>query len=345
MDNTKTIDNWEIFAAGEWSGSGGKSKWSEKDLDDMVVAFGETAKEMKPYLKLGHSGEQKLLQEDGYPSAGWITALKRVGNKLVAKVEGIPEKIFNLIQSRAYGRVSSEIYKNAELNGKKFPRLLKAVALLGADTPAVGTLQDFIDLYTSGAESVEQFGENCEVEILFNQEIPTMETVEITQAKLEEFTVKAAKFDSIEAELAEFKAENDTLRAEVKNLETIKGELAEFKRQSEEDKKAAFEKEVDFCIDGLVKDEKITPAEADFYKTMAKKDPEDFEMYKNFLESKTAGYSGENSEHTEIPEEMTEDDKIHEFANKIIAEGAKNGTVIDYGSACIQAEREIKGGE
>lgn len=344
MAETKRIDGWEIFAAGSWAGSGGVSSWTEKDLDDLVLAFEETAKEMKPYLKLGHAGKQQLLQEDGFPSAGWITSLKRVKDRLVATVEGIPGKIYDLIMNRAYGRVSSEIYKNAELNGKKYPSLLKAVALLGADTPAVGTLQDFIDLYAM-PEAV-QFGNECETIILFEKEEKKME--DKNMVTLEEFTAQSVDLANVKAERDKLKAEVEKFSAEVKNLETIKAELAQFKIEADAKEKTAFEKEVDFCIDGFVKDGNITPAEADFYKTMAKKNREDFELYKKHLETRKAGYAGEDSEAPEAPEtgsdEEAQDEKMFVMANKVMAEAEKQGRVIDYKTALYEAERKLNGG-
>jgi len=351
MTETRTIENWEIFAAGSWNGSGGKSTWTIEDLDSMVSAFAETAKEMKPYLKLGHSEKQALLQQDGYPAAGWVTALKRVGDRLVATVSGIPSKIYNLIKAKAYGRVSSEIYKNAELNGKKFSRILKAVALLGADTPAVTTLQDQIDLY-SKPEAVEQFGDNCEVEILFTQESETMEKMEITRAEYDVFATQKSELDSVTIERNTLKAENEKFSAEVKNLETMKGELAQFKLDAEQMKKDSFEKEVDFSIDGFLKDEKITPHEADYYKTISKRSKEDFELTQKHLELFTgkAAFAGERSESSDTPEpventEEARDTQIFSMANELVADAEKSGKVLDYGTAVVLAEQKLNEGD
>lgn len=162
---TYDISDVEIFAAGKYNGD----EYSIADLDAMVESFAELSGKIKPFLKLGHDENQKLLQKDGMPAAGWITGLKRAGDKLMATFSAVPEKIYELIAAKAYGRFSSEIYWNLKDGQKKYPRVLKAVALLGADTPAVQTLDDFINLYTEDAvfEIVKAYhelqdGENME---------------------------------------------------------------------------------------------------------------------------------------------------------------------------------------
>jgi hypothetical protein len=88
------------------------------------------------------------LQEDGYPAAGWVSSLKKVGNKLLASFVGVPKKIAELIEAGAYKKVSSEIYTAYEIAGKKYGKALKAVSLLGADIPAVKTLNDIVAQYS-----------------------------------------------------------------------------------------------------------------------------------------------------------------------------------------------------
>jgi lysyl-tRNA synthetase class II len=140
-NNTVDIDGVEIFEEGTWNGR----KFTSNDLDGIVDTFNNTKEKMKPYLKLGHNEKQPLL--DGMPAAGWITNVRRNGSKLLADLKAVPEKIKTLIDKKAYGRISSEFYKNLKLGDVTYPHTLRAVALLGADTPEVTTLNDFINLY------------------------------------------------------------------------------------------------------------------------------------------------------------------------------------------------------
>jgi len=149
---TVNIEDVEILAPGTWHSSTGVTTCGDKDLDEIVTSFEEIKgnKEInyEPPVKLGHSARQKLLQEDGYPAAGWVSSLKKVGNKLLASFVGVPKKIAELIEAGAYKKVSSEIYTAYEIGGKKYGKALKAVSLLGADIPAVKTLNDIVAQYS-----------------------------------------------------------------------------------------------------------------------------------------------------------------------------------------------------
>jgi len=144
LPKTFDIEGVEIFAAGKPNGH----TYTEKDLEEMVKGFYETKSILKPYLKLGHDDNQKLAQRSGMPALGWIENLRKKGKKLVADFVKVPKKIYDLIKAGAYRRISSEIFWNIPVAGKTYRRLLKAVALLGADTPAVGNLNDIINLYS-----------------------------------------------------------------------------------------------------------------------------------------------------------------------------------------------------
>jgi hypothetical protein len=143
----------EIFSVGEWNGD----EYTLKDLEEMVITYNETSKNYKPYMKLGHDNKQMLLQNDGLPSAGWVENLRIIGKKLVCDIVDIPEKIYKLITENAYRYVSSEIFWNISFEGKKYPKMLSGVALLGSDMPAVTNLNDFANLYTFDYASVKSY--------------------------------------------------------------------------------------------------------------------------------------------------------------------------------------------
>jgi hypothetical protein len=140
---TEDRNNVEIWSAGTYNGD----TYTDADLEAMARSFTELAGEYKPYMKLGHDAGQALLQKDGYPAAGWVTNVRRVGSKLYADIKQIPKRLAELIDAKAYGRFSPEIWWNMKHNGKTYSRVLKAVALLGADVPANPTLADWITLY------------------------------------------------------------------------------------------------------------------------------------------------------------------------------------------------------
>lgn len=229
------IEGVEIFAAGVWN----KDKYTVKDLDSMVSAFEETSANIKPYLKLGHSSDQSLLQNDGFPAAGWIGKLYRNGEKLLADFIDIPSKIFELLSNKAYRKVSSEIYWDISVNGKKYPKLLSAVALLGSDMPAVTSLDDILSLYglNIDASAVRVYNDNIESKKIYNyiddnggQTMEKEYTKEDLDAKIAE--LEAKKTSEIEAA----KTETESLKAEYSQKEAEIAELKEYKEKAEAEK-------------------------------------------------------------------------------------------------------------
>ena len=220
----------DIFASGIWNGD----KYSDKDLELIVDSFNSIGNETKPYLKLGHNEEQKLAKDsglfkDGMPAMGWIKSLKKVGNKLVAYVNDVPKVVAELIKSGAYKRVSSEIYVNYAKNGKKFPLALKAVSLLGADTPAVTTLQDVLALYEEDNTSQSKVIEFTKD---FKEEVPEMDEKEL-EVKMAEQKAQiekdfAVKQEEIQTALeATFKEKEDALDVQVKENEKKYSDIME----------------------------------------------------------------------------------------------------------------------
>jgi hypothetical protein len=147
-DTKKTFDikGKEVFSAGNWK----KDKYTEQDLDAMIEAFNKL--DFKPALKLHHekNDENDITTEVNLlnPALGYVSNLYRKGKKLLADFSGIPKKVYEAIQNKAYNRVSSEIAWNFKRNGKTFKRALCAVSLLGADIPAVADLETLNGLYS-----------------------------------------------------------------------------------------------------------------------------------------------------------------------------------------------------
>lgn len=210
------ISDVEIFASGVWNGD----EYSNADLDGMVAAFDKNKETLKPFLKLGHNNKQKLLANDGLPAAGWIGALRRVGNKLVADFIDLPKQIFELIQNKAFRNVSSEIYFDIEINGEKFKHMLSAVALLGSNMPAVSTLKDILSLYGLGdyAELKNYADDNNTIKIIEytnlgkeEEHMPTEQEIKL-QAELD---AKKKEFAKNESALEQLRKDNAAAKAEL----------------------------------------------------------------------------------------------------------------------------------
>jgi hypothetical protein len=218
LGETYNLNDVEVFALGTWNGD----RYTVQDIEDLVKNTNELLEKVKPYAKLGHDDNQSLLQADGYPSAGWITKLKRQGNKVLADFSDVPKVIYQLIKNKAYKRVSSEIFwnfKDTETD-KVYSRVLKAVAFLGGDTPAVTTLKDIAALYGRRDQDIKvvSFSENDHdvrmVSFSIDEPKPKKggkETMEIeyqgkkyTQDEFQALLDRAKKADDAESQLKEY---------------------------------------------------------------------------------------------------------------------------------------------
>lgn len=275
---TKNIEGIEIFAAGTWN----SDIYSISDLDKMVEAYNKTKTKVKPFLKLGHNKMQSLLEADGLPAAGWIDNLRRVGEKLVADFVGVPKAIYELIKAGSYRTVSSEIYWNFALDGEKYPYLLKAVAILGADIPAVSSLKDIMSLYAKG-EPAMAYAEGTEVK---TYEIKTEDKkMEKEMKELQEKLANAEKlFTEEQTKRAAYAVEKEGMTA---SMEEMKGKCAEMTAKCDElqakcdewGKKysevteAARMVEINAKIDELITAKKVLPAQKEMLFTIIKNMP------------------------------------------------------------------------
>ncbi len=144
--NSNVIKGVEIFSTGTHNGDA----YAESDLDEMVRAH--AALDFRPAIKVGHTKDAP-----GAPAYGWVQNLRRVGQKLVADFTDMHDSVVEALRKRSYDRVSSEVYFNLNRGGKTFKRALKAVALLGADVPAVAGLKPIHKMEFAATGEFEKF--------------------------------------------------------------------------------------------------------------------------------------------------------------------------------------------
>lgn len=271
---TRDIDGVEIFATGSWPGSGPDARrtFTEADLDDIVLAFAATKSMLKPFMKIGHSDTQKLLDADSLPAAGWVENLRRVGNKLVADFKHVPSKVYELIKAGAYRRVSVEMIGNIEAGGKKWRHSLSAVAILGGATPAVSTLADIIALYgLNVAEQATAYESKAEVTVYDMEKEDEPVTEEMKKALSDLALSQKAYADSQDA-VKTLTSEKEALSAEIVALKasveetSAKFSAAEAKIKSVE--REARNSEIKAKVEALVVDKKIVPAQKDLLYTL-----------------------------------------------------------------------------
>lgn len=250
---THNIDGVEVFSVGKWN----NQSFTEADLDKMVDTFEKTSDTVRPFLKLGHDDEQALLKKDGLPAAGWVSKLYRKGGKLLADFTDIPKKIYELIENRAYRKVSIELFKNVEILDDKFDFLISGVALLGAETPGVLNLKDILDRFKiKSYDSNCTFSHECEqliIDLDNNGGSMDQELID-AKARIKELEKEKAKQ---ETELANFKKQSEDGSKTAKQLEQ---ELKETKEKFAKTAKELKEKEIKAQVSELKAAGTITPA-------------------------------------------------------------------------------------
>lgn len=163
----------EIFRVGTHNGD----KFSEEDLEEIASNFHDLKSELRPKLKITHHGEEEeQMSLAGLASYGDVTDvyLKRGAdgiNRLFARVENVPKEVLSWIRERRFPERSIEIYPKFKLGTKEdspvYKNVLKAIALLGAEMPAVPGMEP-IKL----EECLECQGTSCLFQNFMDETIP-----------------------------------------------------------------------------------------------------------------------------------------------------------------------------
>lgn len=256
----KALKGVEIFAVGSWKGSKQITVTSD-DLDAMVNSFTELSAKVpgyKPMLKLGHTDQQKYFgQKNGAPNLGIIERIWREGDKILADFGNVPDALLALVEKGRHNAVSIEMYPKVEHGGQTFSNVLTAVALLGAELPAVKGLKELAE--SLFAEETLVFGEGV---LTFQQETETVFTQEQVDA-----LIAAAVGKAKDEAKAEFNAEKTALTARVEAAET---EATKFKGERDTAQKALFDyeqsatkAEITRLVEDAVKAGSILPKDKD----------------------------------------------------------------------------------
>lgn len=250
----KKIEGVEIFATGTWRASTGKVSVGSAMLDDIVnnyAAIGATPGYV-PVIKLGHTDRQKWFgQDNGAPNLGFATNVRRKGDKVLADFDNVPEVVFDLIANKRYNSVSIELSPKIEHEGKTFTNVLTAVALLGAELPAVKGLKELsATLYHQELPGDKQ---------ILEHDMPGENPAMFTQAQVDAL-VNAAVTAARAEEKAKFEDEKTALTAAKDKAEADKAEAVKRFQTYETDvlKKANAD-----MVDAAIKEGKLLPKHKD----------------------------------------------------------------------------------
>lgn len=130
----------EIFRAGHY---GPKGNWDEEALEELARGYDPSIHEAPVTLDHAQSG----------PALGWVASVRRVGDRLVARLRDLNPAFTELLKEGAFKKRSVELYPEAAHSGRPY---LKAVSFLGAAAPAVKGLRDILLSEEGGAIHFEQ---------------------------------------------------------------------------------------------------------------------------------------------------------------------------------------------
>lgn len=116
----------EVFQSGNY---GEKGNYTIDDIDLIASDYNPSVHESPVTVDHAQTGQ----------SFGWVASLKRVGNKLIARLKNLNPKLIEFIKSGAFKKRSIELYKNFKNTGRPY---LRAISFLGAQIPEVKSLSD-----------------------------------------------------------------------------------------------------------------------------------------------------------------------------------------------------------
>jgi len=187
----------------------------------------------------------------------------------------IPKKVFELIQNRAYRKVSAEIFWNLKIGERLYKRMLGAIALLGAETPGVMNLSDILANYKLDLSSVvkvyaDEENKDKLKQYEFENVIPEKDGPMSTEENKEVEALKAEK-EALEAQVKKFTAEKDAQKEKLDELQK-KAEEAEKRSLSLESEKAEVQMEKD--LDKLESEKVICPSLRGYAQMLLDSEPE-----------------------------------------------------------------------
>jgi len=263
---THELKGREIFAVGIWN----DMEFSEADLDDIVANFDKLKDIHKVPLKFGHNEDQEIT--DGQPAIGWVSRIFKQGEKLFADFSDMPRTVFEAIKNKLYRTVSIELLFNVDSDGNKFNHVLDAIALLGADHPAVSSLADLDALLAT--RTVFHGGHR----VMFRTTAGTTKKLVVDNKEdfeLEEKDVQKL-IDKTTEPLAEANAKlTKDLEAATKLNAKFAADKADDEKKRKEDKVKLARKAVNDVLDTAVKSKACTPALRESYEKQIGVDDDD----------------------------------------------------------------------
>lgn len=213
---------------------------------------------------MGHEGPDARDNPETQFALGWVTKLYREGKKLLADFT-VPEKVAAWIRDGMLRFVSVELLKDVKADTREIPWVLDAVALLGADQPAVGILKS-LSLTMARSTALQ-----CRERVAFSRETTTHNGGHKANMADEPNKDIAA----ILTRLSALEEENKTLKASAAESETNKRLFTELKEKTHGEKVTAHRASLLALFETAIKEKKILPAVRERFKRAYPVDKDD----------------------------------------------------------------------
>lgn len=153
MIDFKGFDDWTpIFQGGKQTDSQGRVHDGNALIDKAISAFNPHIHE--PPIVVGHP-------KSNAPAFGWVSALKKAGNTLYAKIKDVAPEFENLVKKGLFKKRSASFYNDGTL---------RHVGFLGAMPPAIKGLADL--KFNEGGETMTfEFNENTDPGEFLHQKV------------------------------------------------------------------------------------------------------------------------------------------------------------------------------
>lgn len=264
------LKNQEIFAAGKWNGK----VFKQSDLEQIAHTFARLRGVHQVPLKFGHNEEQPAL--DGQPALGWVQRVFVKGKKLIADFTNVPDLVIEAFKKKLYRTVSIELLLDVTHKGITFPFVLDAVALLGADQPAVNTLADLKTLMartefsggglltfnTVAGERLDEGGNNTILDLDDEEDEFDMDKDDVKSMIADAIKPLNDQIETLNADNKKVTKQRDDFEAQNKKF------VADEEQRTKDEGKNKIElarKKVTEQLEKAVKDKVISPAQREVF--------------------------------------------------------------------------------
>jgi hypothetical protein len=275
---TVDLEGVEILAAGgPVRGRGSPPEgdyWTIEDLDAIAQAARELEGEIRPPAKIGHGRAGNAV--------GWLTNIRREGDRLLADIRRVPRRFAELIKAGAYRTRSVELSRvTSQRTGRVYDWVVTGLAWLGDRLPAVQTLEDVVALY-EGDDAERRFVQ------LDERQLGEIDVARLLEALHTLVTLRSDDSRAM-AETSESKAEGagpveqQAQRAPERELEASellrRLEAAEERARQAEERAAATADELRLerrarFVEQAIRDGKIAPGQREALERLYDADPE-----------------------------------------------------------------------